>query len=67
MKNINTKELSRSLTGNIKAANKIDDEKLEDYIIAKHLDVEKEFSIAVKEHKSGVLISARNLLYKKSL
>lgn len=41
---------------------KIDDEELEDYILAKHFDLEKEFEIAKQEHASGETVNARTLL-----
>ncbi len=41
---------------------KINDEELEDFIIAKHSNLEKDFEIAKQEHLSGKTINARNLL-----
>ena len=41
---------------------KIDDEALDDYILAKHFDLEKEFEIAKQEHASGETVKARTLL-----
>ena len=41
---------------------KIDDEDLEDYIIAKHYNLEKEFTVAKKEHESGKTKNVRELL-----
>lgn len=41
---------------------KIDEENLEDYIIAKHYHVEKDFAGAVQEHESGTTTTARDLL-----
>ena len=41
---------------------KIDDENLEDYIIAKHYNLEKEFAAAVEEHEAGTTTNAREVL-----
>ena len=44
----------------------INGDELEDFILARHFDLEKEFSIAKDEHQSGKTISARELLNEKT-
>lgn len=41
---------------------KINDEELNDYILAKHFDLENEFEIAKQEYASGETVNARTLL-----
>ena len=41
---------------------RIDNEELEDYIIAKHLDLNNEFNVAQKEFNNGKTTNARELL-----
>jgi len=41
---------------------RIDDHELEDYILAKHLNLNKEFNIARTEYRKGKTVSARDLL-----
>ena len=41
---------------------KINDEELDDYILAKHFDLENEFETAKLEHASGETVNARTLL-----
>ncbi len=41
---------------------KIDDEALDDYILAKHFNLENEFEIAKQEYASGETVNARTLL-----
>lgn len=41
---------------------RIDDDELEDFIIAKHLNLNNEFKAAQKEHQKGQTINARDLL-----
>ena len=40
---------------------RIDEHDLEDFILAKHLDLDKEFKAARDEHESGETINARDL------
>jgi prevent-host-death family protein len=44
----------------------INGDELEDFILARHFDLEKEFSIAKDEYRSGKTISARELLNEKT-
>ena len=41
---------------------KIDENELEDFILAKHLNLNKDFKAAQKENKKGKTVSARDLL-----
>ena len=41
---------------------KINEEELDDYILAKHFDLENEFETAKLEHASGETVNARKLL-----
>ena len=41
---------------------RIDDDELEDFIIAKHLNLNDEFKVAQKEHQKSKTINARDLL-----
>ena len=43
---------------------KIDDEELQDFILAKHFHLEQEFETAKKEHQSGETLNAKDLLKK---
>lgn len=43
---------------------KMNGNELEDYVLAKHFALEKQFIIAKKEYESGQTISARELLKK---
>ncbi len=43
---------------------KIDGSELEDFILAKHIKIENEFSNAKHEHMEGKTINARDLLKK---
>lgn len=45
---------------------KIDDKELEDYIIAKHLNLSNDFSIAKIEHQKGQTVNAHTLLEELS-
>ena len=45
---------------------KIDGVELEDYILARHFDLEKQFRDAQHEYESGATIPARELLEKLS-
>jgi prevent-host-death family protein len=80
MQFVNIRELSRSPSKYIKAANKdddiiitrnghpyamllkINDNDLEDFILAKHFDLENEFKIAKIERQSGDTTNIQNLL-----
>jgi len=41
---------------------RIDAHELEDFIIAKHLNLDNEFKVARKEHQKGQTVNARDLL-----
>jgi len=41
---------------------RIDDDELEDFIIAKHFNLDNEFKVAQKEHHKGQTVNARELL-----
>ena len=41
---------------------RIDDNELEDFILAKHLDLKKEFTIARTKYSKGKTVNARDLL-----
>lgn len=43
---------------------RIDDTELEDFILAKHLNLNNEFQSAKKEHQKGKTTNARDLLKK---
>ncbi|HPG40222.1 MAG TPA: type II toxin-antitoxin system prevent-host-death family antitoxin [bacterium] len=45
---------------------KIDGDELEDYILARHYDLEKQFDNAQQEYESGATIPAKELLEKLS-
>ena len=41
---------------------RIDDEELEDYILAKHININKDFRTARNEYKKGKTINSKDLL-----
>ncbi|MBN1181935.1 MAG: type II toxin-antitoxin system Phd/YefM family antitoxin [Bacteroidales bacterium] len=41
---------------------RIDDNELEDYILAKHLSLNKDFKTAQNEYRKGKTVNARNLI-----
>ena len=43
---------------------KIDEHELEDFILAKHFNLENEFNIAKQEFRSGKIINVHDLLDK---
>jgi prevent-host-death family protein len=43
---------------------RIDDNELEDFILAKHLNLNNDFKIARKEYQKGETVNARDLLKK---